>query len=469
MAEDTTGADLLDDIEAVFRKYTIQQSDHAYTALALYTAYTHFILCFDYAPRLLLTSAEKRSGKTRAATIASRLVNRPLIAANATPPAIFRSLSDADGNPTPRTLVFDEADTIFGTRVKAEQNEDLRGLINAGFQEGTPVLRVVGQDHHVEAFATFSPVIMCAIGKLPDTITDRAINLRLRRRKNSEKVSTYRIRRDEPALADLRERIEQWAETVRESLESLDPDNPLDDRAADVWEPLLAVAEVAGGHWPERGREAALHFAHEAAEADTEYSEGLELLSDIRQVLRLHKSHEITSKRLLELLTSLEESKWAEEGLTMRGLSVRLKDYEIHPGKVESGRGRGYKVAKFTDAFERYLPVPGDQVSEVSASAPRQAKNDSDEVSSNCPSSVQVSSRTDADTYRTLPESADSPGIAGNRTLWTDKGRLRTSPGIHGCHGCDEGTPTESRINQGVPYCNYCIERGRHQQNGDAA
>ena len=38
------------------------------------------------------------------------------------------------------------------------------------------------------------------------------------------------------------------------------PDMPLgiEDRNADVWEPLLAIAEAAGGDWPQRAREAAI-------------------------------------------------------------------------------------------------------------------------------------------------------------------------------------------------------------------
>ncbi|QAY63730.1 hypothetical protein ET495_11270 [Xylanimonas allomyrinae] len=135
------GDALLERVFDVIARYTVQPSAHAYVALALYAAYTHAAGVFDYAPRLLLTSAEKRSGKTRTMEVVGNLCHAPLFAANATVAALFRSLD------TPRTVLFDEADTIFGTKIKAEQNEDLRGLINAGFQRGTPVLRTVGPNH----------------------------------------------------------------------------------------------------------------------------------------------------------------------------------------------------------------------------------------------------------------------------------------------------------------------------------
>lgn len=452
MAEDT-GAQLLDDIEAVFRKYTIQQDDEAYWALSLYVLFTHCIDHFDFATRLLLTSAEKRSGKTTTLTILINLVYRPLVTANATTPAIFRSLSDG-----PRTLCFDEADTIFGTRVKAEQNEDLRGLLNAGFKAGMPTLRTVGPNHEVMEFSTFAPAILCAIGNLPDTITDRAVNLRLRRRKPTETVSGYRIRRDEPALHDLRERIEAWTASLGDDLDQLEPDNPLEDRAADLWEPLLAVAEIAGGHWSTRARQAALLFTHQAAEADTEMSKGVELLADIRDVLSLVRSHEVQSSYLVQLLTAKEESRWAEDGLTPRRLSTMLREYGIRPGRMSSGNGRGYKIAKFEDTFARYLPGVRPEGTEVTGSPEIQRS-----ASVTSPASVTSSDRS------VQSDRSTTRGNTGNQSHLSVPVTPRPGIGAHGCHGCDQGSPTEHRINQGVPYCNHCIDQGRHQQNGDAA
>ena len=365
------GVNLLNTSEAFFRKYTIQPTSHVYVALAVYVAYTHAADVFDFAPRLVLTSAEKRSGKTRTMEIVRALSHRPLTAANATPAAIFRSLGGDD----PVTLCSDEADTIFGTRVKAEQNEDLRGLLNAGFQKGTPVLRTVGPQHEVTAFETFAPAVLAAIGQLPDTITDRGVNIRLRRRKHTEQVNQFRLRRDLPPLIEHKEKLSDWVRGNLDVLSEAEPDTPLEDRAADVWEPLLAIADLAGGDWPERARLAAVALTRDAAENDSEQSEGMELLADIRDVTSFRKTDFIQSTDLVNLLLGKEESRWRENGLSARRLSDLLKPYQVRPGRAPSGNGRGYRTAMFEDVFDRYLPTTRQKATEVSETPPDQGEH----------------------------------------------------------------------------------------------
>lgn len=360
-----SGEELLNNAVSVFRRFTIQQSTEAYDALALYSAYTHASHCFQFAPRLLCTSAEKRSGKTRTIEIATALCRDPLVAANATVPAIFRSLGQGE---RPRTLVFDEADTIFGTKMKAEQNEDLRGLINAGFQQGTPVLRTVGPNHEPTEFKTFAPVIMAGIGNMPDTITDRAVNIRLRRRKSTESVDSYRIRKHEPGLHDLRESLTGWLTEHADYMLDAEPENPLEDRAADLWEPLLVIADLAGGTWPHRARIAARKIAGQAEDEDHERSDGLELLHDTRNVLESYQGDWIQSTVLLNQLRGIEDSRWQEIQLTGRKLSDLLKPYQVHTGRMPSGNARGYRISSLRDVFERYLSTPRPELTEVTGS-----------------------------------------------------------------------------------------------------
>lgn len=358
------GAAVLDEVVDAFRTYCVLPTPAAYPALALYVAYTHAADCFQYAPRLLITSAEKRSGKSRVLDIVAALANRPLISANATVAAIFRTLSAE----TMRTVVFDEADTIFGTKVKAEQNEDLRGLINAGFMRGTPVLRCEGPTHTPVEFEVFGPVVMAAIGRLPDTITDRAVNIRIKRRKKTEKVKPYRLKRDGDELRRLSERLAVWVESIKPALGVSDPSTPLEDRAADLWEPLIAVADEAGGRWPVRAREAALELTRAAAEDDEAASPGIELLRDLRDVLEFMKRDFVPTSDTIRNLEALEDSRWQGEGLTGKRLADMLRPYGV---KAKSdGKARGYRRADLEDAFARYLSTPTIQVSEASTSAP---------------------------------------------------------------------------------------------------
>lgn len=350
----------------ILKRFTVQTSQHEYTAITLWIAYTHAATVFDHAPRLLYTSPEKRSGKTRTMEVTSKLSANPLIAANATVPAIFRSLNN------PRTLFLDEADTIFGTKTKtkAEQNEDLRGLLNAGFQRGTPVIRTVGPNHEPTEFHVFAPACLAAIGKLPDTISDRAVNIRLRRRKPSENVEQYRSRLNDPELAQVQSFLASAVHDVIDELEKAQPETPLLDRAADLWEPLLAVADAAGDTWPARAREAAKYLTKSALEEDHEQSEGIDLLQDVAKILSTVKSNFIPTKDLIQRLKGLEESAWREIDLSPKKLASLLKPYSVFPGAAASGGTvRGYKRASLEDAFERYLPTYAPEPSYVSSPA----------------------------------------------------------------------------------------------------
>jgi hypothetical protein len=220
---------------------------HAPVAVTLWTAATHALPAFECAPRLVFTSPQKRCAKSRTLDIIAGICHRALATSDATVAAIFRSIGDTH----PPTLIIDEADAIFGNKKTAEQNEDLRKLLNAGHQRGRPALRCTGPLQVPTQFPVFAMATLAGIGDLPDTITDRAVNIRMRRRAREEKVAQFRSRRDGPVLAALRDRLADWATQRIEDLTKSEPVMPVEDRAADTWEPLIAIADVAGGHWPE--------------------------------------------------------------------------------------------------------------------------------------------------------------------------------------------------------------------------
>ena len=140
----------------------------------------------------------------------------------------------------------------------------------------------------------------------------------------------------------------------------------VEDRNADVWEALLAVADLAGGHWPESARAAAV-----AAVADTEGkapSIGVMLLCDIRTIFSIHGTDHLMTQRLLTDLWGMEESPWASlqrdgSGIDARGLAKRLAPYGITSCDIRDAGGKnrkGYYRAAFTDTWERYIP-PDDE------------------------------------------------------------------------------------------------------------
>lgn len=343
------GAELLDDLRATLKRYVVLPDEHAAVAITLWIATTHALPAFEFAPRLVATSPDKRCGKTRLLDIIGGTCHKPLMTVNATVAAIFRSIA----RDHPPTLILDEADTIFGSKKVAEQNEDLRALLNAGHQRGRPALRCVGPNQVPTEFNTFCMAALAGIGAMPDTITDRAVNITMRRRTSGETVAQFRSRRDGPVLERLRKRLAAWAGD-QAGLSEAEPDMPVEDRAADTWEPLIAVADAAGAHWPQTARAACKALVDAADSADEDRSLAAKLLVDIKHVFTKRDVPFLPSGELVAELRGIEESPWNGFDLNPSKLAHRLREFKIKPGRDTTGSIRGYTVESLADAFERY-------------------------------------------------------------------------------------------------------------------
>jgi hypothetical protein len=356
MATDSVA--LLDDLRAAFRRYVAFPDEHASAAITLWIAATHVLPVFEFAPRLVVSSPEKRCGKTRALDIVGGTCHRPLATVNASVAAIYRSINGDH----PPTLIIDEADALFGTKKVAENHEDLRALINAGFQRGRPALRCVGPLQIPTEFPTFAMAAIAGIHDMPDTITDRAINIALRRRAPGERVSQFRSRRDGPRLAALRERLAAWASEHLDKLTGAEPEMPVEDRAADTWEPLVAIADLAGGHWPDTARDACMALVDAAEQADEAQSFGVKLLTDIKGIFADYHTSFISSHDLVRELRDIEDSPWTEFDYNASKLAYRLREFGIKPGHNSAKTARGYNLKSFHDAFRRYTrPDPSER------------------------------------------------------------------------------------------------------------
>ena len=443
------GAELFNELQSAIERYVVLPSAHHRAAIVLWIAATHCVPAFDYATRLVVRSAEKRSGKSRLLEIIDATCHRPLRAVNATVPAIFRSLEGE----APPTLILDEADTIFGSRKVAEQNEDLRGLLNAGFQRGLPVLRTVGPQHEPKEFNTFAMAALAGIGQMPDTIEDRAVVIKMRRRKPAEQVQPYRIRRDAPHLHNLRERLAIWSASAAPALEDYYPALPVEDRAADTWEPLVAVADIAGGSWPQMARDAALALTDEADSAAEDDSINLRLLADIKTIFAGtdrpnvvgQKVEFIASSLMCERLAGIEESPWSDWELTPSKLGHRLKEYGIKTGHNTDKTARGYRIEDFQDAFERYLrpnPSEGVQGAESRGKVPDALENpdtfkasEENKASASLPQNInEIHLRTPSDTLPAA-EGVSSTNPPPVELTFCNVCGIEASSLAHG-HGC---------------------------------
>ena len=355
-------AELLDQVTAFITRFSVFPDRHCAPMLALWCAHTHAIAHFYTTPRLILDSAEPGSGKTRVLEVAQFLVSKPEMTISITTAAIFRMLAVG-----PVTLLFDEIDAVFSGN-GGGNHEDLRALLNAGYKRSATVARCVGDASRmkVERFPVFAPVALAGIaGGMPATITTRAITVHMRRRAPHEHAEPFRERKVEKEAEPLRDQLADWLDRVgADQLAGAEPAVPdgVADRAAEVWEPLLAIADEAGGHWPDTARAAAVHFVASAASSGT--SIGIRLLADLRALFLAGRVERMATSEILAELLAAEETAWGDldgRPLDGRRLARELARYNVRPGpiRIAGQPTKGYQIGGVTglaDAWTRYLP-----------------------------------------------------------------------------------------------------------------
>jgi hypothetical protein len=374
--EPVDGAELLTDLSATISAYVVM-SKHQSDAAALWATHAHAHDLRDTSPPLVIKSPAMRSGKTKLVEVLERLVPRPLFVSGITVSFLERAIEAHRP-----TLLIDEYDALTsGDPALAERR---------GARVGKSV-PLPGGGYESRLFSTWAPTVIAGIGEPPSTVRDRAVVIDLKRKLSSEKVRPLR-ERDGGDLTILRGKIARFVGDNEVRLRNANPaalavDN---DRAKDMWEPLIAIADVAGGDWPQRARDAGLALA-EVSEAETaETDVKLLLLADIRDIFekepkepepdmldpdaerggRPDDGPRISSKRLLEKLVELEERPWsawgrAKKPITGKSLGDLLRPYGVRSrtvridGETKDTGAKGYYLRAFDDAFARYLPTPG--------------------------------------------------------------------------------------------------------------
>jgi hypothetical protein len=301
-------ADVLDAVHGFNRRYVVMDDAQA-IAMTLWVFHTYVIDAADYTPYIYVTSAERESGKSRLKETVELLVLNPIPTSNVSPAALFRLASPQDGPPA--TFLVDEIDEIFSP--KSERSE-LRGLLNAGFHRGDHAIRMVGEGakQFPQRFPVFCPKLLAGKNSaaLGDTLESRCIRIELKRKTREEEVERFRRREVEQEAIYIAETLRSLGSFYVDRLALARPLLPekLSDRQQDVWEPLLAIAELAGEGWPARTRSAAVALATGAV---SEESLSIQLLADCREVF--DGLERVSTARLIELLCSVEESPWGHK------------------------------------------------------------------------------------------------------------------------------------------------------------
>ena len=349
-------AKLLDDIAHTIQRFIVLDKCQAQTA-ALWVSACWFVDVIDCAPIALINAPEKACGKTQLLTVLARLAPRTAQASGISPSVLFRMIEAYQP-----TLFIDEIETVL------KENEELRGLINAGHtRDSSYVWRSVakGDDFEPKRFTVWGMKAIAGINaiRLAETVTSRAIVFELRRKTASESVE--RLRCAETGLFQaLASKLARFAEDYTSEVKQARPDLPdaLGDREQDNWEPLLQIASVVGGHWLDTALNAALRLSNET---QTSISSSNELLADIQEVFETNKVIKITSTELINALCEDTEKSWATynrgKQLSPRQLSNKLKPYGITSKTIRTNNyetAKGFESEQFNDAFARYLTDP---------------------------------------------------------------------------------------------------------------
>lgn len=373
----TPPAELLDEVEEFLARFVAYPSEAAKVGHVLWIFHAHCMDEWESTPRIAFLSPEPGSGKTRALEVTETLVPNPIEAVNVTPAYLFRKVSDPSGLPT---ILYDEIDTVFGPRAK--ENEEIRGMLNAGHRRGAMAGRCVVRGNTVgfEELPAYCAVAVAGMHNLPDTLRSRTVVVSMRKRAPSEKVEQYRRRIHAAEGNALRERIARWAETF-----VLDeyPDMPpgVEDRDADVWEPLIAIAEASGPKWASRTRSAAIALVAEGKDRDP--SIGVRLLTDLRIIF--DDADKLPTSTILDRLNDLEEAPWGDlrgKPLDSRRLAQYLRPYGVRPKTISMGsaRPKGYSREDLTDPWGRYLPPPPETAATSATSATSDTGTQADNV-----------------------------------------------------------------------------------------
>jgi hypothetical protein len=362
--EPVDGDSLLRDIVRRIRRHIVCSHDDA-LAIALWVmfAWVHDAVA-THSPILNINSAEPESGKSTTLGLISFLVPRCVSSVEISEAALYRAIELWQP-----CFVIDEFDSVLASDDKSA----LRSIINSGHTRGQGVIRCVEPDLTPRLFKTFCPKAIGMVGrKLPATTLGRCIIVELRRRKTNEAIERF-AHKDDAELSGLRSRLGRWAIDNEQALHDTKTPMPdaFDNRRADNWRIMLAIADLAGEDWAEKARLA----AGELEGASDTSSIGVRLLTDIKRIFDEDGRDCILSALLVDKLKEDPEGPWAEwgrgKGLTQNSLAVLLgggggrgrggrggfgiRSQGVHPSSEV--HGKGYKRSQFEDAWARYLPA----------------------------------------------------------------------------------------------------------------
>jgi len=349
-SEPVSGSDLLNDIVAFYEKFVVLSASVA-DVLAVWCLQSWCYELFDFAAIIAVWSPEHECGKGRVLDVTEKIVRCPFRTSNTSAPVLYHKISKGE-----LTVLVDELDSIG-----EEQRAAICNILKGGFQSNGTAHRMTernGEQVEVE-FSTYCPKMIATItlDKLDKATRSRTIGIRMKRKPRSQKVAKFR--RVDATI--LQRKCMRWAQDNAEAIKAVPPmdvDECATDRQEDVWEPLIAIARVAGGDWEKRIRLAAQHLAAGGSDGASE-TVAHQVLAAFQSYFSEHGDRTDTKT----IIAALNESgDFADvnfgRGLTPHYVARLLKPYGIEPRvhKMNDGKtARGYSRDDCEQAFTTYL------------------------------------------------------------------------------------------------------------------
>jgi hypothetical protein len=359
--EAVDGAELLDELAKVMNRFVVF-SNWVAELFALFTVHTYAFRLREVTSYIGIESPEKECGKSTLLTVLSHFVNRAAVSSNISSSAFFRAIEELQP-----TLLIDEADTNLRGK------DDLTGILNSGSTKRTAFVwrmcyDAAGEDGQggagggnsgggrVARYSCWCPKVIAGIGRLHPTLASRCIVVQMHRKRGDEECE----RMKNLDATELKRKCVRFVMDHAGEIAKSEPKIPkgLANRAADIWEPLLVLADLAGGQWPELAREAALGLTARAQESSPIGS----LLLDIYLTFVTNDKERLFSRELVSGLMGFGQRAWVEllkgRQLTEIWLAQQLRPYGIKPKTMRIGEmvGKGYVKEDCMDTFRRYIP-----------------------------------------------------------------------------------------------------------------
>ena len=313
----------LDQLTSYFLRYVVLPERRTALWVAAWTLATWCYRAFPVFPYLSIRSAEKRCGKSRMLGLLQRVgFNCSPVTAHPTEAQLYRAAARTGG-----VQLFDEVETLKGDK---DRFDALITVLNVGFERGGVVTRLEkrGDRFVQEAYEAYVPRVLTGLAGLKDTLEDRALSLVMLRRRLTEDVARLgraidaetQALRDQCALACLT-RMSDIVTTYELALGTLEREG-IDDRAVDLWSPLLAVAFAADGEDEGNRGQAILDTAKEQAaarEADAESGRTAGLVQTLLSI-REERGETLTPADLLAALRAHPGWDWVKHPRRLAGL-----------------------------------------------------------------------------------------------------------------------------------------------------